>query len=167
MRIVVTRKNSQPSTSINMVFTFLVAGALAYYFTPWKIQALLVTVVACVLALAKSVLFDGGVGNSESGDLLIEIDDAGVYDRRLGVGKILWKDIQDVKLQVTEGYSYLCFEVPNPEPYLARLSLAKRQRVKLNRDLGFYGFNVDVSAVSMNPLDLKKLIDKRLQKVPS
>lgn len=131
----------------------------------------------CYSARASDVLWYGllalvisAVGFAHSlwkHDLLLSIDDTGIYDKRLGIGKINWADVQDVQLQVTEGQQYLCFKMSNAAPYLARLKGANRERVLFHRSLGFQGFNVDVSPVDVNLLELKKKIDDRVRRPTS
>ncbi len=157
MQITVTQKQSGFGVG-SLLFLGLLALSVAYGYSAWGTDAFWFGVLACVISFS-------GLGHSVwKHDLLLSIDDVGIYDKRLGIGKINWVDVEDVQLQVTEGQQYLCFKMSNVAPYLARLKGADRERVLFHRSLGFQGFNVDVSPVDVNLLELKKKIDDRVRR---
>jgi hypothetical protein len=157
MKIVATKSKSGTSfTAAFFMILFLAAGAysLTIYGQPMFWPAVMVSVVSLVLyAVAQ-----------DQQELVIEIDEVGIYDRRLGVGKILWKDVEEVQLQIVEGNYYLCLKVRNPTAYAAKLQGPKRQQVMYNQRLGFKSFNVDVRALNVDLLELKRLVDAWVSK---
>ena len=155
MRIVVTQK---PSGFGLISFLFLVLLAIAAGYCVYFVHSQFIWfgVVAAVVSLA------GFTQSLRSDSLLLQIDESGIFDRRLGVGKILWSDVEDVQLQVNEATRFLCFRLRHPEAYVARLKGAHRERILFHHGLGFRGFNVDVGPVDVNLLDLKKFIDQRV-----
>jgi hypothetical protein len=157
MRITVTQREGGFDI-LSLFFLVLFGMTVVYCYTVFRTPMIWFGGIACALSLL------GFLHSEWKHSVLLRIDDTGIYDRRLGVGKIRWVDIDDVQLQVTEGNRYLCFRVHNPEPYLARLKGANRERVLYNHSLGFRGFNVDVNPVDVNLLELKKQIDARVRR---
>ena len=155
MNIRVTAKQTGLSGS-SYLFTGLSMATAAYAFLVKETPMLWVGVTACFFS------FSGLLHSRYKQILMLQIDDEGIYDVRLGMGKIWWRDLSEVQLQVTESSRFLCFSVRNPEPYIKRLHGANRDRVNFQRKIGFRGFNVDVAMVDVNLLDLKKQIDIRL-----
>lgn len=157
MRIVVTQKQSGFGFASGL-FLGLLGLCAAYTYSVFGDNVMWFGVLACVISFA------GLLHSLWKHDLLLSIDDTGIYDKRLGIGKISWVDVEDVQLQVHEGHRFLCFKMSNVTPYLARLKGANRERVLFHRSLGFQGFNVDVSPVDVNLLELKKKIDDRVRR---
>ncbi len=157
MRITVTQKQTGFSFS-SFMFLILLAMAMVYSWTAARSAMLWFGLGACAISLV------GFLYSLWRKEVLLQIDDSGIYDKRLGMGKILWVDLEDVQLQVTEENRFLCFRVHNPEPYLNRLKGANRERVLFQRQLGFRGFNVDIGPLDVNLLELKKHIDQRIGK---
>lgn len=157
MRITVTDKYSAFSGS-SVAFLAILILSLAFSVSVFRTPVMWFGLVASLIS------FSGLLHSLWTHALLLQIDDHGIYDRRLGIGKIHWTDVEDVQLQVTENNRFLCFKMANPEPYLARLKGANRERVLFHRSLGFQGFNVDVDAVDVNLLELKKYIDHRVRR---
>ena len=117
------------------------------------------------LGLGAVVLSAGGLSYSLwKKQLLLQIDDNGIFDATLGVGKIAWEDVDDAQLQTTEENCFLCLRIRNPEPYVQRLWGTQRKKVLFHRGLGFNGFNVNVSRADVDLLELKKQIDRRLRR---
>lgn len=159
MQIVVTQKQSGFGVASALFLGLLIMSAIysvSVLYTPMMWFGF----AACVISIF-------GIAHSiwNHDLLLLQIDDSGIFDRRLGVGKISWEDVEDVQLQVTEEQRYLCFKMANAKPYINRLSGADRERVLFHRSLGFHGFNVEVSPVDVNLLELKKQIDKRIRRI--
>ena len=92
------------------------------------------------------------------------IDEHGVFDSQLGVGKISWSDIEDVHIETAYGNRFLCFRLRSSEQYLARLQGKQREKMLFHRQLGFQRFNVDVGQLPISLLDLKKQIELRIPK---
>jgi hypothetical protein len=115
-------------------------------------------------AVTALICLSGLIRSSWTEITLLQIDDEGVTDRRLGVGKILWSDVGEVKLLTTEEHCFLCVKVENPENYLTRLRGPKLEKVLFHRNLGFQTFNIDLRMVDANLLDLKRQIDERVKR---
>ncbi len=97
-------------------------------------------------------------------NVLLQIDEGGIFDRRTGFGKIRWHEVDDVQLHMIEGRNYLCFQLNDPDGFFARLNRAARNKFKYAQSLGFKGVNIDVTVVDVDPIDLKKEIDARVFK---
>ncbi len=117
------------------------------------------------LGMGAAVLSFGGLCYSFlKKQLLLQIDDKGIFDATLGVGKIAWEDVDDAQLQTTEQKCFLCLRIRNPEPYLRRSWGPLRKKIQFHRGLGFHGFNVNVSPANVDLLELKKQIDRRIRR---
>lgn len=90
----------------------------------------------------------------------LEFNDEGVHDRTLGVGMIPWREIRDARLHSVQGTSFICLELYDPEPWLARLSPVKRAMTQANNALGFSAFNLNLAAVNADPNQLLELVQK-------
>lgn len=157
MRVVVTQRR-KAANAISFTFLLVMVGSAAYAYTCRGTSFMWVGGGLAFLSLF------GLVRSTWTESLLLQIDDEGISDRRLGIGKILWSDVSEVKLQATEEHCFLCLSVPNAEPYLARLKGPKLERVLYHRKLGFQSFNIDVGMVQMNLQELKRQIEARIVK---
>lgn len=96
---------------------------------------------------------------------VLVIDDAGIFDARLGIPKIPWRDVEDVTVEASYGNRFLCIRVKNPKTYISKATAPETQRRLLyHHDLGFRRFNVDVGGLELSLLDLKNAIDARIPK---
>ena len=96
---------------------------------------------------------------------VLVIDDSGVFDARLGIPKIPWRDIEEVTVEASYGNRFLCIRVRDPKAYIQQANaLEVKQRLLFHHDLGFRRFNVDVGGIEMSLLDLKNMIDARIPK---
>jgi len=90
----------------------------------------------------------------------LTIDDLGIDDRTLGVGKIPWSEITDGYRRAIRGNEFICLEVRNPELWLHKLSSTKRAMVKANRALGFTELNTNLSGLAVDAAQIHELILK-------
>ena len=88
------------------------------------------------------------------------IDDSGVLDRTLGVGRIEWTDIQEAYVRSISGNDFICLELKNPEKYSQQLSQVKRAMADANRGLGFTDFNINLSGVAASTDEIFELLMK-------
>lgn len=88
------------------------------------------------------------------------IDERGVLDRTLGVGRIDWSDIQAAYVRSISGNDFICLELKNPEKYAQKLSNVKRAMAGANRGLGFTDFNLNLSGVEASPEEVFELLMK-------
>src|SRR5690349_10502241 len=86
------------------------------------------------------------------------IDEHGVLDRTLGVGRINWSDIQAAYVRSISGNDFICLELKNPEYYAQKLSQVKRGMAAANRSLGFTDFNINLSGVDANTDEVFELV---------
>lgn len=94
----------------------------------------------------------------------IVIDEEGVTDRTLGVGRINWEDIASVQLSSVYTNKFIVLQLVNTEKYLENLSNASKKMSKINRDLGFGALNLNLSLIDMKPQRVYELIVDRIQK---
>ncbi len=88
------------------------------------------------------------------------IDEHGVLDRTLGVGRIDWSDIESAYVIKMAGNDFICLELRHPEKYLNRLSKVKRVMTAANRSLGFKEFNLNLSGVAAGTDEVFELVIK-------
>jgi hypothetical protein len=156
MQIKLLRKKPGVGLS-SLMFLALLGMSVAYCISIYQTKIIWFGIAACTIS------FGGFLHSIWKHEILVQIDETGIYDRRLGIGKIMWSDVENVHLQLTEENRFLCFRVRDPKPYLARLKGGERERMLFHRSLGFSGFNVDIGALDVNILDLKKQIDVRVK----
>jgi len=92
----------------------------------------------------------------------LTIDDLGIDDRTLSVGKIPWPEITDAYRRSIGGNEFICLEVRNPEMWLHKLSSTKRAMVKANRALGFTELSINLSGLAVDAAQVHELILKRV-----
>jgi hypothetical protein len=91
------------------------------------------------------------------------IDEHGVLDRTLGVGRIAWSDIETAYVRSISGNDFICLELKNTEEYARKLSKVKRAMVAANRNLGFTNFNLNLSGVDARTAEVFELVMKYCQ----
>jgi hypothetical protein len=92
----------------------------------------------------------------------IVIDDQGILDRTLKVGRIDWADIRAVFLKRSQGQPFICLELADPSKYTQRLSPLLRRVVQLNRKLGFTDLSLNLAGTSVSPEQVEELLKKEL-----
>jgi hypothetical protein len=93
----------------------------------------------------------------------VEFDADGVYDPRLGIGKIYWKEVSEFYIADGAGNRFLCLEVNRPERFVTHVDRSVKMRMQLNHTLGFKRINVDVRHINMTVQDLHRRIEHRIQ----
>jgi hypothetical protein len=88
------------------------------------------------------------------------IDEQGVLDRTLGVGRIAWSDIKAAYLRSIHGNDFICLELRNAKKYKQKLSQVRRSLAGANRDLGFTDFHLNLSGVDASTDEVIELIMK-------
>ena len=88
------------------------------------------------------------------------IDEHGVVDRTLGVGRIAWRDIEGAWVASINGNDFICLELRNGDEYRRRLSKVKRAMASANRKLGFTDFNLNLSGVNASTEQVFELLLK-------
>lgn len=91
------------------------------------------------------------------------IDERGVTDRTLGIGRIAWSDIEGAYVMSISGNDFICLELKNSEKYWQKLSKVKRAMATANRQLGFTDFNLNLSGVEASTDEIFELIMKYSQ----
>lgn len=86
------------------------------------------------------------------------VDEHGVFDRTLGVGRIAWSDIEAAYVRSIQGNDFICLELRNAERYTEKLSKVKRAMMASNRGLGFADINLNLSGVDARTDDVFELI---------
>jgi hypothetical protein len=91
------------------------------------------------------------------------IDEEGVFDRTLGVGPILWSDIEGAYVVSVHGLDFICLVVRDPSVYLEKLSPLRRKLASANCALGFMELNLNLAGLKMSTQDLLRLIGERIE----
>lgn len=150
MEVIVTRE--QKSLITEVLIAILAVGAIAIVvLSDMPILAVPLAVVSALLAYSY---YDHS--------LLFAIDENGIYDARLGVGKIMWRDVGGVQIEICYRTRFLCLRLKNPEKFLKHAHPDVRNKFVQNRQLGFTQFNIDISGVQMNTLLLKQFIEDKI-----
>lgn len=92
----------------------------------------------------------------------ITIDDSGVEDRKLGVAKILWEDIESVELRKVFATSFIVLKLVNNEKYLEKLDAKATVVSKINKKLGSGELNLNLNLVDMKPKAIHEIILKHI-----
>jgi hypothetical protein len=88
------------------------------------------------------------------------IDEHGVVDRTLGVGRIDWADIEAAHVFSISGNDFISLELRDPEKYLGRLSNVRRSMATANRKMGLTDFSLNLSGVAANTHEVFELVMK-------
>ena len=89
------------------------------------------------------------------------LDDRGVLDRTLGVGRIPWSDIRSAYAVSVRGNHFVCLVLRNPEAWVSRLSGARRALVRANEKRGFEPLSINLSGTSADPARVQRLVLER------
>jgi len=92
----------------------------------------------------------------------IVIDEKGVTDRTLGVGRIDWEDIETVQLTSVFTNNFVVLKLKNNEKYLQKLSNISKKLTKVNKDLGFGALNLNLSMLDMKPKKIYEIVRSRI-----
>lgn len=93
---------------------------------------------------------------------LISIDEKGINDRRLGVGRINWEDIKFIKLNSDNKNSSISLKLLNSEKYLKNLPRASKILSRFNGDLDFGILNINLSLTNIKPQKVYEVILKHI-----
>lgn len=88
------------------------------------------------------------------------IDERGVTDRTLGVGRIAWRDVEAAYVVSISGTDFICLELSDPGKYLGRLSKVRRAMAAANRKMGFTDFSLNLSGVDARTDEVFELVMK-------
>ncbi len=89
---------------------------------------------------------------------LIVIDEKGINDRRLGVGRIDWEDIKFVKLNSGNKNSSISLKLVNFEKYLKNLPRASKILSRFNGDLDFGILDITFIGIDTKPQKVYEII---------
>jgi hypothetical protein len=90
------------------------------------------------------------------------IDDEGIIDHILGVGRIPWSDIHGAYLRQVSKHCFVSLELPNYERYLDRLPIIKRAFARANPTCGLTPVSLNLSAIAADPNDVVRHIIHRI-----
>jgi hypothetical protein len=91
------------------------------------------------------------------------VDDDGVFDRTLGVGKIPWDEITGAYKKTIQGSSFVCLHLLHPEIYAGKLGAVKRSLLKTNQKLGFTSISLNLSGTATDPDQVVELVLKMVE----
>lgn len=93
----------------------------------------------------------------------LKIDDTGIVDRTLGIGKISWDDIQGAFVKSIQGNDFICLNLRNTKKYTEKLSSVKKAMITANEKLGFTPISLNLSGVAVNTNEILELIIKTIE----
>lgn len=122
--------------------------------------------IVALLAGWAGILFFGGCALVGARQLIdsrprLVIDDDGILDRTLGVGRIPWSDIRGAYLRSLHGNDFVCLDLVDAERYLRRTTAIKRALAGANAALGFTPISLNLSGAAVDAGDVLELILKR------
>lgn len=93
------------------------------------------------------------------------IDDKGITDRTLGVGKILWSDIQAAELNMIRHNAFIGLKVDEPKvrEYIKNQVWWKRFFIKANKVIGFQQLNINLVGLDADFDELLGQIQDRIE----
>lgn len=91
----------------------------------------------------------------------VVLDEAGVFDRTLGVGTIPWSDIESSYVKSIHGNSFVCLILRNPERWVGRLSGTQQSLVKANEKLGCQPLNINLSGTAVDAALVQDVVLKK------
>lgn len=92
------------------------------------------------------------------------INDFGIEDSRFAMGPIPWNEIESAALENKYNNAFLCLKLKEPEKFLNRMPLEKKKLFMKHQELGFNSFNVGISGVDVDPLDLLQLVRNKTKR---
>lgn len=92
----------------------------------------------------------------------VVIDDEGVLDRTLKVGRIAWSDIEGAYVRRMHANAFVCLELRDPAKYTAGLSPVMRRLAALNEKLGFTPLSLNLAHTDANPERVAELIEREV-----
>lgn len=92
----------------------------------------------------------------------IILNDEGIEDKSLGIGKILWDDIEAAYPNNIFTNKFISLQVRNIEKYLQRTSKPKRKLASYNQALGFETLNLNLVGLAISQKDIMTLITAHL-----
>ena len=95
------------------------------------------------------------------------LDEDGVIDRTLGVGKIFWKDIKGLSVRTVHKNDFVCLEMDEDsnQRYLSSLSSIKRKLLTANVALGWPPLNLNLSGLKGSTEEIFQAIVQQIEKV--
>ena len=95
------------------------------------------------------------------------LDEDGVIDRTLGVGKIFWKDIKSLSVRTAYKNDSVCLEMDEEsnQRYLSNLSSTKRKLAKAGVALGWPPLSLNLSGVKGSTEEIFQAIVQQIEKV--
>ena len=109
---------------------------------------LIVKIIAWIGVLFFGFAIFKSIGRLTRPEPVLTIDIEGVEDRRLGMGRVKWRDVKGVNLVEMEKVAFLGVEVRNEEELLAKVSGVRLMTLKAQRAMG-----VPVYAIALKELN--------------
>jgi hypothetical protein len=134
------RKLLGPLLFLGMLFAASVGVTFA--------SPLIVKIIAWIGVLFFGFAIFKAIGRMTSPEAVLTIDIEGIEDRRLGLGRVKWRDVKGVKVIELEKVAFLGVEVINEEELVAKASGLRLMTLKAQRAMG-----VPVYAIALKELD--------------
>jgi hypothetical protein len=90
------------------------------------------------------------------------IDSDGVIDRTLGIGLIVWDDIESANLYSAGEHDFIGLVVRDPQKYMDRMSWLRRKMTNLNSAFGFNGINLNLTGITITSEEVLVLVNWHL-----
>ena len=95
------------------------------------------------------------------------LDEDGVIDRTLGVGKLFWKDIKGLSVRTVYKNNFVCLQMDEDsnQRYLSNASSIKRKLLTANVALGWPPLNLNLSGINGSTDEIFQAIVQHVEKV--
>ena len=147
---------------------FVVAG-IAFVVTPQtfegKRSATFILVVGWLLVAGFGACFAVSVGQAFTRDPRLVIDGEGIEDRRLGLGKIPWSEIRELRLVRMHRVPLLALSLRDPAPWLERLPRLRRFAARTNQRMGLSPFVISLAATKQKAEAVHAIVREHLARV--
>lgn len=143
---------SQPRRILTTLAVLVLLLVFLYFFIGRMTFPLWVLSAGVVIAFVQAVR-----QLSNRGPCVV-ITDQGINDRRLGMGLILWSDVQQVRMQGVGGAYFISLELSNRDQYLARLSPFTRISSQIWRLYNVSPIHIKVAYMDVSPEEMFEMI---------
>lgn len=151
-----------------IAFLFVAAG-IAFVITPETFEgrrsATFVYVIGWLLIVGFGAGFVVCLREALSRQPRLLIDEEGIEDRRLGLGKIPWTEILDVRLVRMQRVPLLALFLRDPGPWLEKLPRFRRWAARTNQRMGLSPFVISLAATKQKAGKVHDLVREHLARL--
>lgn len=152
--------SASPVKSILLALIGILFVVFSGFMTTWSAPAQQI-VGWLGIAFFTPCLFAVALESARSGPVVV-IDDEGITDRRLRVGTIPWKEIEDISIGSVNRQRFLSVHVRDPNVFLARMPFYARWLGRANTLMGFAPITLGFAGLTPGIDEVVRAIEARL-----